>query len=292
MPRKTKEQDKLDEIKKEKKTTTKTKKTTIAKKEPVKSLKSTKTDSSKKKNNNSKKTDSKSISTKTTEKKSTTKNKKTTRKTTTRKTSSKTSKVKQKNTISIVEYYDLPYRYNQTIVKILAQTPTTLFIYWDISDEDKNQFKKQYGNDFFETTKPILIIYNDTLNYNFEVEINDFANSWYLNVNDSNCNYRVELIRRPINNNYNTNYIHITDSNKIESPNDSILFDKNQKMIYFKDVKTNKVTSKDISNLSFIRNMGKIYNIYDLYKKIYKDENLNKSFNLLNPSSHTSSNLK
>ena len=93
---------------------------------------------------------------------------------------SKTSKNKKTN---IIEYYDLPYRYNQTVVKVLAQTPNNLFIYWDISDKDRDNYKKQYGENFFENTKPILIVHNDTLNYTFEVDINDFANSWYLHIN-------------------------------------------------------------------------------------------------------------
>ena len=70
------------------------------------------------------------------------------------------------------EYYDLPFRYNKTVVKVLAQTPKTLFVYWEISDDDIEKFKKQYGDNFFETTKPVLIIHNDTLNYSFEVEDN------------------------------------------------------------------------------------------------------------------------
>ena len=43
----------------------------------------------------------------------------------------------------VVEYYDLPYRYNQTVVKVLAQTPTTLFIYWDISDDDRKKYVEE-----------------------------------------------------------------------------------------------------------------------------------------------------
>ena len=83
----------------------------------------------------------------------------TTKKATTKKTSKK---------IDIVEYYDLPYRYNQTIVKVLAQTPNNLFIYWDISDEDREKYKKQFGENFFETTKPVLRIFNDTMNYSWQ----------------------------------------------------------------------------------------------------------------------------
>ena len=67
--------------------------------------------------------------------------------------------------------------------------------------------------------------------------------------------------------------MYVTSSNEIESPNDHILFDKSQNMVYFRSVKTNLETKKDVSSLSFIKNMGKIYNIYDLYKKIYKEEN-------------------
>ena len=265
------------------------------------------------KSNTSKKTSS----SKKTESKAASKSKKATAKTaTSKKSTSKTSASKKgstskkakKSTLNSVEdketflnneYYDLPYRYNQTVVKVLAQTPNNLFIYWDISDEDRENLKKQYGENFFETTYPVLIVYNDTLNYSFEVSINDFANSWYLHVNDSKSDYRIELGRRPIdyykfNENVKTvnnkitndiNYIHISTSNEIESPNDRILFNKEQKMVYYRNVKTHQTTSKPITSLSFVQNMGKIYNIYELYKQIYKEENIEDLYDLSNPSS-------
>lgn len=218
----------------------------------------------------------------------------TAKKTSTKKPSTKKTSTKKKTVVIKAvqpEYYDLPYRYNQTIVKLLAQTPSTLFIYWDISDEDRENYKNQYGENFFEITKPVLIVHNHTLNYSFEVEINDFANSWYLHVNDSSSDYKIELGRRPIDKTekMQEDYIQITSSNEIESPNDHILFDKAQSMVYFRNVKTNEVTSKSMSNLSFIKNMGRIYNIYDLYKKIYKDENIE---DFSNPSSSISSQFK
>lgn len=215
-------------------------------------------------------------------------------KTTTKRTISRKAVANKKKKIDIVEYYDLPYRYNQTIVKVLAQTPKTLFIYWDISDTDREKYKKQYGENFFETTKPILIVHNDTLGYSFEIEINDFANSWYLHVSDSKCDYRIELGRRPIvkTEKINTDYIYISTSNKIESPNDHILFNKEQKMVYFRNVKTGKQTQKPTTSLSFIRNMGKIYNIYDFYKAIYPNENIEELYDLSNPSSGNPSSRK
>lgn len=208
-------------------------------------------------------------------------------------------KIRKKRTtekISKVEYYDLPNRYNQTVVKVLAQTPTNLFIYWEISDEDRENYKKVYGDNFFETTKPILKIYNDSMNYNFEVEINDFANSWYLHVNDSKCDYRIELGRKviynPVQNSEitenlkNTNYIYISSSNEIESPNNRILFNPTEHMVYYKNIHTMQIKSKKVSSLTFMNNIGKMYNINDFYKEMYNID-VEKSHTILtkNPSS-------
>lgn len=193
----------------------------------------------------------------------------------TKRTAISTSKRVTKNNssaIPMVEYYDLPYRYNETVVKILAQTPTMLFIYWDISDADRNSFLEKYGKDFFNQTKPVLVVTNRTMNYSFEVDINDFANSWYLHVNDADCDYSIELGRKPINNNDIDNYIYVTTSNDMEMPNNHILFDKLGKSVFFKNVKNNFVEEKEISSISFIKNIGKVYDIYEFYKEIYKDE--------------------
>ena len=331
MPRKAKdEKEKLEEkiAKKETKTTkaskekvatAKTKKTKKAslvakeEKEPKKAKSTTKAKTTTKKASATK---AKKTTTKTT-KKTATKTAKTTKSAVTKSTKavkSKTTKSKttkdvpEINTISgekfeIAEYYDLPYRYNQTVVKLLYQTPTTLFIYWDISKEDSDKFKEIYGEDFFEKTRPVLIVHNETMGYSFEVEINDFANCWYLNIKDSKCNYRIELGRRPFEVTYqgevtsikttqkiNTNYIPITSSNTIESPNDHVLLEKSQEMLYFRNVKNNTVTSKKVASLTYLKSIGKIYQINDLYKKFYAEEILNyskKGFS--NPSSGLSS---
>ena len=269
MPRKTKEITNEEKIeKKETKAITKkaskttTKKTAVSKAAALsKTIKAKKAASKTKKNSSTKGSASKNVNSKA---------KVVAKKASTSRTRKKAAKVKA---VPIVEYYDLPYRYNQTIVKLLAQTPKNLFVYWDISDEDRENYKRIYGENFFEETKPILIIHNKTLNYSFEVEINDFANSWYIHVNDSKCDYNVELGRRPIPSvsHIETNYIYVSSSNDIESPNDKILFNTDEHKVYFRNVKTNVTSTRSIS---FIKNMGKIYNIYDLYKTIYEDETL------------------
>ena len=205
----------------------------------------------------------------------------------------------------VVEYYDLPYRYNETIVKILYQTPDTLFVYWDIADSDRENYIKQYGENFFNITRPVLIVHNDTMNYSFEISINDFANSWYLHINDSKCNYRVELGRRPnyysqeaakeIEENIKTDYIYVSSSNKIESPNDRVLFNTNENnTIRFRNVKNQE--EKSISLYDIIKQlpaMKKVQNIpyiseellQDLYAGIYQNEDISLFERLSNPSS-------
>lgn len=287
MPRKAKEKDVELNNKIDEKKTAKTTKKTIATKKETTTKKSATVKTTTKRSANSAKTDSK-------------KDTKITKSTKTLETKSAT-KSKSKKVQPIVEYYDLPFRYNQTVVKILAQTPNVLFIYWDISDEDRKIYEKEYGSNFFEKTRPYLIITNKTKNYTFEVEINDFANSWYLHVNDADCDYQVELGRKFIENSvasaeetasYSANdYLPITSSNDIEMPNNHILFDKLGKSIFFRNTKTNIVTKKDISSISFMQNIGKVYNIYDLYKEIYKDEFAgNNILELDFPSSNSSSN--
>lgn len=197
-------------------------------------------------------------------------------------TSAKSKSKKIDTQPMLAEYYDLPYRYNQTIVKILAQTPTTLFVYWDISDEDRNSLINLHGENFFSETRPVLVVHNITHNYTFEIEINDFANSWYIRTGEPNSDYVIELGRRSnINNN---EYIYINSSNEMVSPNDHILFENiNLGNVLFKNVKTSKHSFKDFGDLKFINDIDKLYgNIYDVYSALYDDELLNE---LTNPSS-------
>ena len=258
-------------------------KTARAEKSAEKGVSARKT--SKKVNSDVKETSAKKSTAKTTKKsatKSTSKTKKSTKeptKTTKKSASTRKSTKKakaesnSKAIVSHVEYYDLPYRYNETTVKVLAQTPTTLFIYWDISDNDRKSFTEKYGEDFFNNTKPVLVVTNKTMNYSFEIDINDFANCWYLHVNDANCDYSVELGRRPriVNANID-NYIYVSTSNDMEMPNNHILFDRLGKTVFFRNVKNNFVEEKQISSISFIKSIGKIYDIYEIYQELYKDE--------------------
>ena len=233
------------------------------------------------------------------------------------KTSSSVKKASAKKTqnskkVSIVEYYDLPYRYNQTVVKVLAQTPTNLFVYWDIADSDRENFKKEYGYDFFDKTRPVLIVHNETMNYAFEVDINDFANSWYLHVNDANCDYKIELGRKPIynyvqrevgeleqkdlNSDFNKypskpidkDYFYVTISNDIDAPNNHILaedYNKPINSVLIRNVKSNTEYTKNIDNLPISKYLNNLFNIQDIYKKLFEENTIKDFYDLSNPSS-------
>lgn len=275
-----------------------TKKTTKA--TASKAKKST-TKASASKSNSSKETAKKKNTSTTVSKKSASAvaNKAPAKKNTTKATKSATKKTRTTKTIKkleeniVAEYYDLPYRYNETIVKILYQTPNVLFVYWDISDYDRNKFISEYGENFFNNTVPILKVFNLTKNYSFEIEINDFANSWYIHVNDANCEYKVEFGRKTIKyeENIHNDYLYVSSSNDIEFPNDHILLDELPSKVNFKNVKTNEMHTKDISTLRLV-GINKIYKVYDFYKRFFKDElleDLNTNKKAINTSSSSSS---
>lgn len=194
-----------------------------------------------------------------------------------KKSSSSTSK--NKVLANLIESYELPNKYNKTTVKVLFQTPKKLFVYWEISENDKKMYLENFGKDFFESTLPFLIVKNKTKDYSFEVAINDFANSWYFSIPDSNCEYEVELIRKNKITNISTPLI---TSNNLQVPNNHILFEQNRKEIFFKNVKNNTVTSKSIVNLHFMNHVGNAYPAVTFYNKFYNKEDLEK---IANPTS-------
>ena len=243
-----------------------------------------------------KKSSTKKATTASTRKKSTTTKKKTATKKTSKssklsnnkrtirfvKTLSLSKQYLKKNT-AILEYFDLPYRYNETTVKVLAQTPKVLFVYWDISDHDRDQYKLHYGEDFFESTYPVLLVKNETKGYVEEIPINDFANSWYIHISDPRSKYSIELGRKYKNMpKFESPYIYIKESNEIIAPNDHVLLEEIKPKIKYKNAKTNEVIFKNISNV--IKD-GKILDFYSLYQVMYNVEDINNFFSLDNPSS-------
>lgn len=163
-----------------------------------------------------------------------------------------TKKEAQDFTIHANEYFDLPYRYNETIVKLLAQTPKRLFVYWDVSDKDRESYIKAFGQDFFNNTIPFLRIKNETQNYTFDIDINDFANSWYVNINDDNSKYSIELYRRfkdnsSIQNKLNNTINNNTSNNTVQATGNTIQPSSNAEQ-------NDNILNNDLLNITIINN--------------------------------------
>ena len=172
-----------------------------------------------------------------------------------------------KNLSNFSEFYDLPLRYNETIVRLLSQTPKKLFVYWDISDKDKKELEKKYTKKVWKISYPILIVKNKDNNETFEVNVNDFANSWYIDIKDKASKYEITLARKFKKDNQ---IINISNSNDFISSDEHINF-SNSKYLHFRNIKNNQ----DI----FIENTkeqrektAKIYNIdLEIFEEMLKN---------------------
>lgn len=188
-------------------------------------------------------------------------------------------KLKSEKEIEFTEFYDLPLRYNNTIVRLISQTPTKLFVYWDILDKDRENLEKKYSKNLWNETVPVLLVKNNTDGSTFEVLVNDFANSWYIDIPDNEATYEVIIGRKY--KEKNDEYIYITSSNEYTSSNEHITLN-NDENILFENIKTN--TKYYIKNTDKIKeNASKIYNID---KNVFNNKEQIIYLNSLSGSSH------
>lgn len=126
------------------------------------------------------------------------------------------------------EYYELPTKYNKTIIRLLVQSPTRMFVYWDISDETVNRFKSQ--NIDYNNCTPILKIKNITMNYSYDIPVDPFTNNYYIEVKDPDCEYQVELGRKNKN-----QFINIYTSNSAKIPRNTPVYTKDSEQVIFRN---------------------------------------------------------
>lgn len=150
------------------------------------------------------------------------------------------------------EYYELPNKYDETSVKLLVQSPTRMYIYWDVSDF----FIEKFSREIYNNSVPFLIIENLTLGYSYEIQIDSFANNYYIQVADCDCDYKVKVIRKE----NNVSHL-VTQSNVTHIPRSSPC-DYNEDIIFrncvclsitdkFKLYANNRNNLKKYTDLSF-----------------------------------------
>ena len=82
------------------------------------------------------------------------------------------------------------------IITLLARDPNWLYVYWDISEEKSRAFMSELGEELWGRSVPSLKVTNITKNESFFVRINEFSDNWYINVQDPNNMYVVEIGRK------------------------------------------------------------------------------------------------
>ena len=91
------------------------------------------------------------------------------------------------------EYYELPNKYNKTIVRLLVQSPTRMYVYWEVDDDSIKYFESKKSD--YSSARPVLKIKNLTMNYSYDIAIDPFTTNYYIDVKDPDCEYQVELGR-------------------------------------------------------------------------------------------------
>ncbi|MDI6632394.1 MAG: DUF4912 domain-containing protein [Bacillota bacterium] len=98
---------------------------------------------------------------------------------------------------------ELPRRYGEDRLVLLARDPHWLFAYWEISATKQEEFSARYGPEAWRSSRPFLRLYDVTgiefqgnnANTYVDIAINDESDNWYLEVGQPNRTFCVDLGR-------------------------------------------------------------------------------------------------
>jgi hypothetical protein len=94
----------------------------------------------------------------------------------------------------------IPEKYNEDYLKVIPRDPEWVFVYWEFTPQLLDTFAREMGTSSFRKSHRILRIHDVTdVDFNGEnswrteeVEVNLYANNWYLRVPESNRTYIIE----------------------------------------------------------------------------------------------------
>ena len=130
----------------------------------------------------------------------------------------------------------LPVKFGENCIALLARDPNCLYVYWEITEETKNRFLQDFGQEFLGRSVPVLKVTNISASESFYVRINDFSNNWYINVPDPNSLYVVEIGRR-ISEHF---FVSMLNSNCIVTPGNSLSPNTAAYFVNYADLKNGK----------------------------------------------------
>ena len=125
------------------------------------------------------------------------------------------------------EDYEIPWGYGDNKIVLMTKDPHWLFTYWELTDQRKDKLKEEFGANIFVNSYPVLRVYDRTNGHTHiysEININDYARSWYINVL-SDCSYQVILGRKT----HSGLFVSILESNLVKTPREKMsgLIDEN-----------------------------------------------------------------
>ncbi len=95
---------------------------------------------------------------------------------------------------------ELPYGYDQDRMVLQVRDPRWLHAYWDIRNQTLDGFKSRLRDDFYRSRRVLRVydITNIAFNGNnansfFDIQINEFASSWYIDTNGPGRSWCVDL---------------------------------------------------------------------------------------------------
>ncbi len=86
--------------------------------------------------------------------------------------------------------------YNNTEIVLLIKNPFWLYTYWNIYENTVEHFESINGKNSWDSSQPVIRVSNHSNNSHYDIEINDYAKNWYLQVNNPNNYYSTALGRK------------------------------------------------------------------------------------------------
>lgn len=88
---------------------------------------------------------------------------------------------------------ELPEEYGETRIVIQVRDPHLAWIYWEFSSRERKKLERKLGVFEFAHSEMFIRIFNETKHYSFEIKLPKDCNNWYAALDDSNCDYYVQL---------------------------------------------------------------------------------------------------
>ncbi len=97
-------------------------------------------------------------------------------------------------TFSSIDERELPPEYSETKIVFMPRDPQWAFVYWEINNRERDELGiRRYHHDRRMVLRVFEIDNSDNETEFFDIDINDYASSWYVNLPHPNRRYRVDI---------------------------------------------------------------------------------------------------